>query len=52
MPKTIFDNCVLSNFALSNSLDIVKKLYAVDESLNQMIKNGFYSTIKTINEMI
>jgi predicted nucleic acid-binding protein len=28
MPKIIFDNCVLSNFALSNSLDIVKKLYA------------------------
>ncbi|MBS1257028.1 MAG: hypothetical protein MAG551_00063 [Candidatus Scalindua arabica] len=28
MPKTIFDNCVLSNFALSDSLDIVEKLYA------------------------
>ena len=28
MPKTIFDNCVLSNFALSDSLGIVKKLYA------------------------
>jgi predicted nucleic acid-binding protein len=27
MPETIFDNCVFSNFALSDSLDIVKKLY-------------------------
>ncbi len=31
MPETVFDNCVLTNFALSDSLDIVKKLYA-DES--------------------
>jgi predicted nucleic acid-binding protein len=28
MPETIFDNCVLSNFALSDSLNIVEKLYA------------------------
>lgn len=28
MPKIIFDNCTLSNFALSNSLHIIKKLYA------------------------
>ncbi|MBA4348370.1 MAG: hypothetical protein C0415_00050 [Thermodesulfovibrio sp.] len=27
MPKIVFDNCVLSNFALSNSLHIIKKLY-------------------------
>lgn len=27
MPELIFDNCVLSNFALSKSLYIVKKLY-------------------------
>ncbi|MEW6109404.1 MAG: DUF3368 domain-containing protein [Nitrospirota bacterium] len=28
MPEIIFDNCVLSNFALSDSLFIIKKLYA------------------------
>ncbi|MBI4698356.1 MAG: hypothetical protein HY758_05445 [Nitrospirae bacterium] len=28
MPEIIFDNCVLSNFALSDSLYIIKKLYA------------------------
>ncbi|RJQ53120.1 MAG: DUF3368 domain-containing protein [Nitrospiraceae bacterium] len=28
MPEIIFDNCVLSNFALSDSLDIIKILYA------------------------
>ena len=28
MPDIIFDNCVLSNFALSDSLDIIKRLYA------------------------
>lgn len=27
MPEVIFDNCVLSNFALSNSLYIIKKMY-------------------------
>jgi predicted nucleic acid-binding protein len=27
MPEIIFDNCVLSNFALSDSLDIIKRLY-------------------------
>ena len=28
MPEVIFDNCVLSNFALSDALFIIKKLYA------------------------
>ncbi|MFN3480684.1 MAG: DUF3368 domain-containing protein [Thermodesulfovibrionales bacterium] len=28
MPEIIFDNCVLSNFALSDSLYIIKSLYA------------------------
>ncbi len=28
MPEIIFDNCVLSNFALSDSLTIIKSLYA------------------------
>lgn len=28
MPELIFDNCVLSNFALSGSLEIIKTLYA------------------------
>ena len=28
MPEVIFDNCVLSNFFLSDSLDIIKRLYA------------------------
>ena len=28
MPEIIFDNCVLSNFALSGSLNIIKRLYA------------------------
>jgi predicted nucleic acid-binding protein len=28
MPEVIFDNCVLSNFALSESLYIIKRLYA------------------------
>ncbi len=28
MPEIVFDNCVLSNFALSGSLDIIKELYA------------------------
>lgn len=27
MPEIIFDNCVLSNFAMSGSLDVVKTLY-------------------------
>lgn len=27
MPEIIFDNCVLSNFALSGSLDIIRVLY-------------------------
>ncbi len=28
MPDIIFDNCILSNFALSDSLNIIKTLYA------------------------
>lgn len=28
MPDVIFDNCVLSNFTLSGSLSIIKRLYA------------------------
>lgn len=28
MPEIIFDNCVLSNFALSDSLNIIKRLHA------------------------
>ena len=28
MPEIIFDNCVLSNFAISDSLNIIKTLYA------------------------
>jgi predicted nucleic acid-binding protein len=28
MPEVIFDNCVLSNFSLSDTLDIIKRLYA------------------------
>lgn len=28
MPEIVFDNCVLSNFALSGSLNIIKELYA------------------------
>ncbi len=27
MPDILFDNCVLSNFALSDSMDIIEKLY-------------------------
>ena len=27
MPEVIFDNCVLSKFSLSDSLDIIKRLY-------------------------
>lgn len=27
MPEIIFDNCVLSNFALVNNLDIIRLLY-------------------------
>ncbi len=28
MPEVIFDNCVLSNFALSDSLYVIKRLYS------------------------
>ncbi len=28
MPEVIFDNCVLSNFYLSDTLDIIKRPYA------------------------
>lgn len=28
MPEIVFDNCVLSNFALSGSLEIIRTLYA------------------------
>ncbi len=37
MPKTIFDNCVLSNFTLSDSLGIVKKLYANESCVTNYV---------------
>ena len=40
MPEIIFDCCVLSNFALSDSLHIIKKIYA----------NSSYVTIFVIAE--
>ncbi len=37
MPEVIFDNCVLSNFALSDSLDIIKRLYASSAYITDFI---------------
>ncbi|KAF0145408.1 MAG: nucleic acid-binding protein [Nitrospirae bacterium] len=37
MPEIIFDCCVLSNFALSGSLHIIKKLYANSSYLTNFV---------------
>jgi len=59
MPEVIFDNCVLSNFALSDSLYIVKQLYAFSahitdfiaaENLTGLLKG--HSKLKDINNAL
>jgi len=37
MPELIFDNCVLSNFALSDSIGIIKALYANTASITDFV---------------
>ena len=37
MPETVFDNCVLSNFMHSDSLEIVKKLYANESYITNYV---------------
>jgi predicted nucleic acid-binding protein len=37
MPEVIFDNCVLSNFSLSDSLDIIKRLYASSAHITDFV---------------
>lgn len=37
MPEIVFDNCVLSNFALSDTLGIVKKLYANESYVTNFV---------------
>jgi predicted nucleic acid-binding protein len=59
MPEVIFDNCVLSNFSLSDSLDIIKRLYASSayitdfvaaENLTGILKG--HGRLKDINNAI
>ncbi|MBM4135725.1 MAG: DUF3368 domain-containing protein [Nitrospira sp.] len=59
MPDVIFDNCVLSNFALSEAIHIIRKLYentsfvtnfAVAENMKGIIKG--YSELTKIREAI
>jgi|SRR3989338_2179285 len=59
MPEIIFDNCVLSNFALSNSLNLIKRLYpnhsyitdfVAAENLKGIIKG--YRELSKIKEAI
>ena len=60
MPDIIFDNCVLSNFALSEAYPIIEALYAntayaterkADDILKSMVYNGFYSPVVSIREL-
>ena len=37
MPEIVFDTCVLSNFALSDSLNIIKKLYAKSSYITNFV---------------
>ena len=59
MPDVIFDNCVLSNFALSEAVHIIRKLYentsfvtnfVVAENMKGIIKG--YSGLTKIREAI
>jgi predicted nucleic acid-binding protein len=59
MPEVIFDNCVLSNFALSEAVHIIRKLYentsfvtnfVVAENMKGIIKG--YSELTKIREAI
>ncbi len=59
MPEVVFDNCVLSNFALSDSIFIIKKLYArrsyitdfvVAENLKGILKG--YKELSAIKDAI
>jgi predicted nucleic acid-binding protein len=59
MPDVIFDNCVLSNFALSGSLSIIKRLYAntvyatdfaVAENMKGLLKG--YAGLMAVREAI
>jgi predicted nucleic acid-binding protein len=37
MPEVIFDNCVLSNFALSDSFAIIKRLYSTKSYITDFV---------------
>ena len=37
MPEIIFDNCVLSNFALSDSLNLIKHLYSNTSYITDLV---------------
>lgn len=37
MPEVIFDNCVLSNFALSGSLEVIKALYGKNAYITDFV---------------
>jgi hypothetical protein len=37
MPEIIFDNCVLSNFALSNSFNVIKHLYSNTSYITNLV---------------
>ena len=37
MPEIIFDNCVLSNFAVSESLDVLKTLYSNTAHITEFV---------------
>lgn len=58
MPEVIFDNCVFSNFALSEAVHIIRKLYdtsfitnfVVAENMKGIIKG--YSELTTIRDAI
>ena len=37
MPEIIFDNCVLSNFAMSDSLEIIRTLYGKSACITDFV---------------
>ena len=55
MPEIVFDCCVLSNFALSRSLSIIKRLYGgsavVTDFVAAEIRRGFQSGHKSLRSI-
>ncbi|MBI4687115.1 MAG: hypothetical protein HY756_04955 [Nitrospirae bacterium] len=53
MPEIIFDNCVLSNFALSGSINVIKTLYWNKSYITDFVyAENMKGFLKGYNELI